>query len=475
MRRPLTLTTRLLLFFLGSLAAILVGFSVLLWLLARRYLNSQAEERLGAALNTLAAAAEVAPDGTEWEPQERALRVGAGPLGAPIVWAVADEAGDVLDESNKGAAELIARAMAARGLSATDGSWIVRKRRLVAPPPGRPSNDSSVPGQGHRGALTITAGVSRSPLRSALRNLAAILTALSATAWLAAFGVGRRVCRTALRPVSAMAAGAREMDAADLHGRLPQPGTADELDGLAAAFNGLLDRLEESFERQRRFTGDASHQLRTPLAAVLGQIEVALRRHRPAEEYRRVLAAVHDEANHLRQIVEALLFLARADAESQAPALERVELVGWLAEHLASRSDRQRAGDVRFETDLADCPVETHPALLAELVDVLLDNATKYSPPKSPVTVRLERSNDQALLSIEDRGAGIRAEDLPRVFDPFFRTEDARRGTAGGVGLGLAVAERLAKALGGRIDVESTFGEGSRFSVRLPVPSGDSP
>lgn len=471
MPRPLTLTTRLLLVFLGSLAAVLVGFSVLLWLLARNYINSQAEERLEAALNTLAAAAEVAPDGTEWEPQERSLQVADGPLGARIAWAVADEAGDVLDESIEGAAALIARATAPTGRSATNGSWIVRERRLIAPPRGRPSNDSSIPGQGHRGALTITAGVSLSPVSSALRNLAAVLAVLSAAVWLAAFGVGRRVCRTALRPVSRMTAAACEMDAADLRERLPQPATGDELDGLAGAFNGLLDRLEESFERQRRFTGDASHQLRTPLAALLGQIEVTLRRERPAEEYRRVLAAVHVQAHHLRQIVEALLFLARTDAEAQSPAFERLELRRWLAEHLASRSDGPRAGDVRFETDLTECPVETHPALLAELVNVLLDNALKYSPPRSPVTVRLDRHNGRARLAVEDRGVGIRATDLPRVFEPFFRTEDARRGGAGGVGLGLAVAERLAKALGGRVEAESQFGEGSRFSVRLPSPS----
>src|SRR5438045_9495412 len=106
----------------------------------------------------------------------------------------------------------------------------------------------------------------------------------------------------------------RLMSAANLDDRLPDVQSRDELDELSRSFNGLLDRLQESFERQRRFTGDASHQLRTPLTAILGQLEVALRRERPAEEYQRVLAQVHERAGHLRRIVESLLFLARAAA-----------------------------------------------------------------------------------------------------------------------------------------------------------------
>src|SRR5262249_51255839 len=142
---------------------------------------------------------------------------------------------------------------------------------------------------------------------------------LSLTVWLVALFVGRALCRRALVPVRRMAASAADMDAADLGRRLPAAGTRDELDELSKAFNNLLDRLQESVERQQRFTGDASHQLRTPLTAILGQLEVALRRQRPVEEYEQVLTTVRQKAEHLRRIVESLLFLARADAEARLP------------------------------------------------------------------------------------------------------------------------------------------------------------
>src|SRR5437868_10416144 len=143
-----------------------------------------------------------------------------------------------------------------------------------------------------------------------------------------------------------MAAAARTMATVDLSQRLKHTANGDELDDLGHSFNGLLDRLQESFERQRRFTGDASHQLRTPLTAILGQLEVALRRPRTADEYRQALATVHDRAGHLRRIVESLLFLARADADARLPERERVDLADWLPEHLRTCSEHPRFGDI---------------------------------------------------------------------------------------------------------------------------------
>src|SRR5439155_4762880 len=134
--------------------------------------------------------------------------------------------------------------------------------------------------------------------------------------WLLALFLGRAMSRRALRPLSSMACSARAMDASDRGQRLPSATAGDELEDLARAFNGLLNRLQEAFERQRRFTGDASHQLRTPLTAMLGQIDVALRRDRQADDYRRTLDLVHGQASHLRKIVEALLFLTRADLDA---------------------------------------------------------------------------------------------------------------------------------------------------------------
>jgi signal transduction histidine kinase len=282
-----------------------------------------------------------------------------------------------------------------------------------------------------------------------------------------------------------MAAAARAMDAADRESRLPVPATRDELADLSQAFNGLLDRLDESFERQRRFTGDASHQLRTPLTALLGQIEVALRREREADDYRQVLTRMQQQARHLQRIVESLLFLTRADAEAHAPERERLDLGVWLSAHLQGWSEHPRAGDLHIELEHAAQASDTshllalrapepfnvavQPVLLGELVDLLLENACKYSPPGTPITLRLEHVSGQVRLSIEDQGGGIAAKDLPHLCEPFYRAPDARRRGIAGLGLGLAIAKRIAEAFGGRLVVASQEGKGSCFTVEWPT------
>jgi signal transduction histidine kinase len=312
--------------------------------------------------------------------------------------------------------------------------------------------------------------MSLEPVAAVLRQLVTALVVLSLATWLITLISGRVISRWALRPVDSMASAAQAMDADDLGQRLPSSSTGDELEKLAGAFNGLLDRLQESFERQRRFTGDASHQLRTPLAAMLGQLEVALRRPRPPEEYERVLTAVHGQAVHLRQIVEALLFLARADAEARLSQTERIDLAAWLRKHIENCDGQPRAADLRFEAP-SDEPlaVLAQEPLLCQLVDILIENAAKYSLPGSRIAVRLVRAESSACLSVEDRGSGIASEDLAHVFEPFFRASDARRQGIGGIGLGLAIAERIASALGGRISVSSELGQGSCFTLHLPL------
>jgi signal transduction histidine kinase len=260
------------------------------------------------------------------------------------------------------------------------------------------------------------------------------------------------------------------MGAADLGRRLAPAGTGDELDELGAAFNGLLGRLEEAFERQRRFTGDAAHQLSTPLTVLLGHLEVALRRERPAADYRAALAEAQGQAQRLRKIVELLLFLARPEADALPPDQEVVDLAAWLPAHLAGWDSHPRRPDLRLEV-APGAPVRAAvaPALLGQLLDNLLDNACKYSPPGTPVTLRLRASPGGAVIEVEDAGAGIPADDLPHVFEPFYRSPEARRLGKPGVGLGLAVARRLAAAQGGTLDAASEPGRGSRFTLRLPA------
>ena len=287
--------------------------------------------------------------------------------------------------------------------------------------------------------------------------------------WLLAAAIGRHFGRRALAPLTMLAESARTIPLDE--GRLPSPGTRDELDDFARSFNGLLDRLQLALERQRQFTGQASHQLRTPLAALIAAIEIARRRRRTVEEHERVLDNLHGDAVRLWRVVEALLFLARADAEAGLPDLERLDLSAWSADHLRTWSGHDRAVDLRFEDSDTEPPwTLAHPALLGQLLDNLLENASKYSEPGTPVVIRTWCEPESVALALEDHGFGIPPDDLPRVFEPFYRAESARRLGRAGVGLGLAVARRIALTHGGTITAESQPGQGSRFVLRLPAP-----
>jgi signal transduction histidine kinase len=268
-----------------------------------------------------------------------------------------------------------------------------------------------------------------------------------------------------------MAEAARAIAGHEFDERLPVAATGDELEELGRAFNGLLDRRHESHDRQSRFTGDASHQLRTPLTAIQGQVDLALRQARTVEEYQRVLTVVQGKTRHLTRIVEALLFLARADSEAQRPPLAPIDLTEWLQEHMAAWSG-PRPDDVRLETQGAESVrVLAHSGLLGELVDNLLDNACKYSETGTPIVVRASAGGGSVRLSVMDQGVGIDEAAVARIADPFYRTAEARSLDSRGMGLGLSVADRLAELFGGRLDVDSRPGRGSTFSVVLPARS----
>jgi heavy metal sensor kinase len=459
----LTLTNRLSASFLGALALILVGFSTALYVLASMTLNRSVDDRLDAALATLGALAEDEPGGLDWEPDERQFSIGLETGHDQVRWRVLDDRGLEVDRSKNLGDPAVLGEPGSRRDDPKGRPWRVAHRRLVSSHPAPWASTRS-------NALLIAAGLPLEPVDRPLKALAVTLPLLSTGLWGLTALVGRRLCRTALAPLTRMAADARSLGAHEPARRLPAVETGDELQDLALAFNGLLDRWQEALERQASFAGDASHQLRTPLTALIGQVDVALRRERPPEEYRRTLARVRDQSDRLRTIIEALLYLARADAEAGLPALEVLELSGWAADQIRRRSE-ESGGDpdgLRIHP-AGSCPVRAHPALLAEVLDNLLDNARDHGRGAGPVEVRIFEEAGWARLAVEDHGQGIAPVDLARIFEPFYRSSDARRAAPGGVGLGLAVARRIAVSLGGRLEAESRPGLGSRFVLSLPM------
>jgi two-component system, OmpR family, sensor kinase len=476
------LSTRLSVFFLTAIALVLLGFSIGLFALASRYLHRQVDERLDAALNTLAAAAEVTPAGVEWEPLERTLSFGRRTLEGPFRWQVCDERGERIDGSPAGELDRFLSDSGSdsgrsfRTIADAQGvAWRVMQRRLEpSRNTGQPFEDPEKPAVVHA-ALSLAAAVSLEGVTATLLNLALVLAGFSLSLWTLALVFGRRLSLRALKPVTRMAEAAHAIGGDDVDQRLPVPQTADELEELGRSFNALLSRLQDSFERQRRFTGDASHQLRTPLTALQGQVDLALRQERDVEEYKRVLGVVQRKTRHLRHIVESLLFLARADHETLAPTRERINLVTWLPEHVRSWQDSRGSPELHLVVVLerselqGSVPVQVQPLLLAELVSNLLDNAARYSDPGTPIRISLEPVGTTVALTVEDQGIGIAEDEIAHLFEPFYRSPEARRRGASGLGLGLSVAARLASAFGGTIDVSSRPGQGSRFTLRLPL------
>jgi len=273
----------------------------------------------------------------------------------------------------------------------------------------------------------------------------------------------------ALRPVAIMTQTARAIAVSrGFARRLEEPERTDELGRLARTFNEMLDSLEEAYRLQQRFVADAAHELRAPLTAILGNLDLLSRtQEMPAEERAEALAYADAEARRLSRIVGELLTLARADAgqglERRPVELDRV-LLDALSEVRTLAEGRQLQLE-RFEPAL----VKGSADWLKQLVVNLLDNALKYTPHRALITVELSCSADEAILTVRDAGIGISAEDLPHVFERFYRADPARSRDPGGTGLGLAIVKWLVDQHEGDISIDSAVGSGTTVTVRLPL------
>jgi signal transduction histidine kinase len=290
------------------------------------------------------------------------------------------------------------------------------------------------------------------------------------TALISAFYVGR-----SLTPIKALTRHAELMAkrVTDRHGfwePLPISSPHDELGRLAETFNQLLQGVDSAVRQLRQFVTDASHELRTPLAVLHGETELILSRPRTADEYRKTLAAIDDELKKLTRIVERLFTLSMADAGQLHLDSEPVYINEILEETCALVAPRARAKNISIVRDLnQEVAYVGDEAFLHELFLIFLDNAIKYSPSDSQVRVSLAQNGSTIRICFEDQGVGIASEHLPFIFERFYRAARPGNGEVHSGGLGLAIAQAIARAQGGSIECQSAPGSGSTFTILLPA------
>ena len=371
---------------------------------------------------------------------------------------------------------------------AASGEQIYRSRASGAlPPPAlnaavtEPRYESSVANGSHWRTLTRTATVggvavvlrvarSEDRLRAQLWEILTVLVlGLPVVAVFAGVG-GYVLARRALTPIDRLASEARRITADRLHERLSVPNQRDEIGRLAAVINETFARLEASFDQLRRFTADASHELRTPLAVIRGIGEEGLGETRSPAEYKEAMGSMLEEVDRLTTLVDTLLRLSHGDAGTVRLAREPVDLGQLTRDVDSSLGILAEERNQRITVDDSDRVVAAVDRLvLREAVTNLLDNAIKYGPAGSVIDVRARLDGDQAVIAVADQGPGVAAAHRARIFDRFFRLDEARSRENGGTGLGLAIAKWAVEEHGGRIDVDENPSGGSVFRITLPL------
>jgi two-component system, OmpR family, sensor kinase len=317
------------------------------------------------------------------------------------------------------------------------------------------------------------------PTEQSLRLLGGtLLLALTACGLGATWGA-RRLALRLTDPLEELAQRARKIGGETLHERIPQLSQDDELVSLTDGLNEMLSQLDVAFaerqtmiDAQRQFLMDASHELRTPVSNLRGLVEVSLRRPRTNESYQRTLQICLPEIKRLNVLVNDLLTLIRAEVGAVVLAKEPLDLVALISQalqaHQASATERQ----VHLcPTAPESLTIQGDPTRLRQVLDNLLDNALRFAPTESKVEVTLTRQGKMAVLAVRDQGSGIAPEDLPHLFKRFWRADVSRNRATGGLGLGLAITHSLVEAHEGTIQVESELGQGTCFTLSLPLPT----
>lgn len=318
--------------------------------------------------------------------------------------------------------------------------------------------------------FTVEMGLPSDDAVQTLHRFRSYLLMFAPLLLLVAAGVGYWMGRRALSPVDALVRTAREVSGANLSSRLQKLETGDELQRLSDTLNEMLDRIEKSFLRVTQFTADASHELRTPVSLIRTEAELTLRRSRGEVEYKESLRHILLEAERTTVLIEQLLTLARADSGRETLHMQPVDLHQTLSGIVDSWQQVATIRNLQFsaEIDKDDVFVMGDETMLRRLIDILLDNAFQYTPSPGSVSLRLEPREDAIAIAVQDSGVGIAKEEQGKIFERFYRVDQARNRARGGTGLGLAIAHWIVTQHHGSIRVESQPEKGTTFRVQLP-------
>ncbi len=322
-------------------------------------------------------------------------------------------------------------------------------------------------------ARVVEAGKSYESAEEAIETLTSTLVGGALAAFVLSACAAYLLARAALSPVEAVVGSAREITEGDLSKRLPVTHKGDEIGRLATTINSLLARLEAAFARreealahQRRFAADASHELRTPLTSISGYAQLLEKRDLKDPVVRESVAAIERESRRMRELVEAMLALARGDEDASLD-LEFRDLGAVAAEAVDSaRVVAKDKVEIRYAHPGHPVVVFCDRGCVRQAVSILLDNAVKYTPKGGRAMVAVREGEEWVKIEVSDTGIGIPEDQLPLVFERFYRADEAR--ASGGAGLGLAIARQISEAHGGRIEARSTLGKGSTFTLSLP-------
>ena len=309
-----------------------------------------------------------------------------------------------------------------------------------------------------------------SPDENQLTRFTWSLAACGLATWLAGLLGGWWLAGRAIKPIASISSTATRIAEGNLDERISTAGTASELDQLSHVLNDTFDRLNAAFERQRRFTADAAHELRTPVTILLNESQRILKRERSTDEYRQSIMTCQETAQRMRRLTETLLLLARQEAAADRRTHAPGDLARVAAETVAQLGPLAATHQVSSHTSLAPAPARIDADAVAILVSNLVGNAIHHHHATGGnVWVSTATVGDQAVLIVRDDGPGIASDDLRSIFERFHRADQARTGGSGHTGLGLAIAQAIAANHCGTIEVASELGHGTTFTVHLPL------